>query len=262
MAIDYATSANTSGAFPDVVSNNVTAPGAGDGTPYTKAVIDDLWGFAQAVLTYGGLTPTGVTESSSNSQRLNALRDSLSPVGTIVGWHGNDSPSVFGARLLELQGQGVLRTSYPDLDAACWVGGIDNHHAESYFRANDAAGAVRNPGGAYLILPDARGKVLRGIDTSGIHDPDGSTRIFPDTQGFALEEHAHYVTTIFGDYLKANEATSKDGGGAGTLDLITAATTPGASALTQVIANYDSPATNTAVETRMVNLQVKWCVRY
>lgn len=70
---DYSTIPNTSGSFPDVVSQNATGPGETDGTPYIKQVIDDLWGARQALMDYAGLTPNGSQETSSNSQFLQAI---------------------------------------------------------------------------------------------------------------------------------------------------------------------------------------------
>jgi hypothetical protein len=260
MAIDYATISNTTGTYPNVTANNVTAPGAGDGTPYTKAVIDDLWGFAQAVLTYGGATPTGVAESATNSQRLDAIVNSLSPPGTVVGWHGSTNPLVFGARLIELQGQGVLRTSYPDLDTACYVGNSLNGTAEAYYRADDSAGTSRNTSGIYLILPDARGVALRGYDPSEIYDPDGSTRIFPDTQTHSMEQHRHNVLAGGSAVLVANEVTNKNGGSASSFDFITWNFVGPAAVFAEDVVVGSANTNN--FETRMVNLQVKWCVRY
>lgn len=71
---DYANIPNTSGAFPDVVSQNATGPGETDGTPYLKDVVDDLWGARQDLMSEAGLSPNGVSEAAGSSQSLQALK--------------------------------------------------------------------------------------------------------------------------------------------------------------------------------------------
>jgi hypothetical protein len=70
---DYADIANTTGAFPNVESQNATGPGETDGTPIIKDVIDDLWGARQALMDAAGLYPNDISESVGNSQFLDAL---------------------------------------------------------------------------------------------------------------------------------------------------------------------------------------------
>jgi hypothetical protein len=154
--IDLTTVANISGTFPNIVTVNETIPDAGDGTPLVKKWVDDHWGFQQAVLNHAGTTPSGVNESASVSQVLNGLISILSPVGSVIAWHGNVLPQTLGHRLLHLDGSGVLRSSYTDLDAACYVGDANNNDSnyEAYYRADDSGGTSRNTSGIYLILPD------------------------------------------------------------------------------------------------------------
>jgi hypothetical protein len=192
--IDYATIANTSGAFPAVVGLNSTGPGNLDGTPYIKSVIDDLWGFSQALMDAASLTPDAVTESSTASQRLEAVRRIAGYPGEVVFWHGDASdPSSLGIRLIPLNGQTVNITTYPELDASCYVGNSLNATASAYFRTSDAGGTTRDTAGPYLVLPDARGSFMRGLDTSGTVDPDGATRDVGNYQEWASFDHRHYI---------------------------------------------------------------------
>ena len=72
--IDYgATFTNYSGAFPNFEAVNVSAPGAGDGTEFVAALVNDIWGRAQALLDYAGMSPDGVQEAPDTAQILTAL---------------------------------------------------------------------------------------------------------------------------------------------------------------------------------------------
>jgi hypothetical protein len=192
---DYATIVNTLGSFPNVTGKNASGGGATDGTPYIRQFIDDLWGFSQALMNDAGLTPDGVTESASASQRMTALRRILGAPGEVIAWMGDAAdPSAGGIRLLPLTGQGVLMASYPLLDAATYVGDPDNPTASAFYHAQDAAGTIRDTAGPYLILPDLRGYFLRGLDVSATTDPDGASRDIGDSQAPAVAKHRHEVT--------------------------------------------------------------------
>lgn len=194
--INYTSVPNISGTFPDVVSLNSTGPGVNDGTPYLKTVIDDLWGFNQALLNAAFQFPDGSAEADGASQRLDALKKILGHPGEVIAWMGNSAdPSAVDIRLLPLNGQGVLRTTYPELDAACYVGDPDNPTAPAFYHADDAAGTIRNTAGIYLILPDLRGLFIRGLDVSGSVDPDGVGREVGDVQATAYAKHWHNVMT-------------------------------------------------------------------
>ncbi|ASU03359.1 hypothetical protein [Pseudoalteromonas phage J2-1] len=78
MAIDYkqrypdqvATDAN----YPQGKARNKSTPAAIDGTPFEEDYINDQWGFFQALLKEGGLTPSGNADNANNSQYLEAIR--------------------------------------------------------------------------------------------------------------------------------------------------------------------------------------------
>lgn len=78
MAIDlfdtYPTKTNApSPAWPFGQPRNITTPGDGTGTPWEQAIIRDTEGFKQALLTAGGLTPSGTPDTAEISQYLQAL---------------------------------------------------------------------------------------------------------------------------------------------------------------------------------------------
>lgn len=78
----------TGGAFPNTAALNSTTPTATDGTEYVAEQINDDWGFSQALLSEVGLTPNGVTEIYTNSQKLEAIRLMALRYGSAYGMIG------------------------------------------------------------------------------------------------------------------------------------------------------------------------------
>lgn len=64
--------------YPLGKARNVSAAGAGDGTPWEKNLVNDLFGFQQALLDQAGASPSGSPDEVGASQYLEALR-------TIIG---------------------------------------------------------------------------------------------------------------------------------------------------------------------------------
>jgi len=166
--IDYdASFTNTNGsAFPDTLAVNVTAPGAGDGTEFVKLMVDDIWGRAQALMDYAGLTPDGVTEAPDTAQILEAigLGFGVGPGMGVIYWK-DGTPAANGDRVLLLQGQVILIASYPLLAAACYIGDGNNADTDytGFYKTSDAGGTTRSTSGTYMVLPDARGLSLKNI---------------------------------------------------------------------------------------------------
>lgn len=192
--IDYfAFFTNTDGnPFPTTAAVNASGPSSTDGTEFVKGMIDDEWGARQALMDRAGLTPTGVTESASVSQFMEALEKAfvLGP-GIPKEWHLNSDPATLGYRALPMNGQGILRANFPELDAAVYVGDGNNPTASVYYRADDAAGTVRNIVGIYLIIEESRGYFVRGLDTAASIDPDGASRDLGHKQDDAFQGHWH-----------------------------------------------------------------------
>lgn len=261
MAIDaQAAFTNTNNiAFPDTESVNATGPTATDGTEFVKVLLDNYnFGRQQALLDYGGLIPSGVAEAAGagNSQEIEALQKSFGHPGEFVAWFGNNDPGSLGLRVLLMNGQGILVTNYAELLAAVYVGDGDNATANSFFRADDAGGAVRNIAGAYLILPDARGRVIRAADDTGLIDPDGLTRLPGDVQEDAFQGHWHELWRTNGNDASAALADHNPNGSPSVIhdtpdDRIRDAATDGVNGVPR-----------TAVETRMKNISVHFAIRY
>ena len=59
--------------YPFGSARNVTTPGDGTGTPWEAALVNDLFGFQQALMDSTGIVPTGTPEKVGASQYLDAI---------------------------------------------------------------------------------------------------------------------------------------------------------------------------------------------
>lgn len=66
--------APSTSSYPYGEARNITTPGDGTGTPWEQALINDLFGFQQALLTESGLTPSGSPDTATASQYLAAIK--------------------------------------------------------------------------------------------------------------------------------------------------------------------------------------------
>ena len=256
---DYSTFPYTLGVFPNVLGKNETNPGDKDGTPFYNQYIDDLWGANQALMDYAGLTPNGIQEAAGASQRLEAMKVIFGYPGEVVQWMGDSDPATLGLRLIPLEGQGILRANYPELDAAVYVGDPQNAAVAAaggaFYHATDAGGVTPNPTGDYLILPDTRGYAPRGKDPGALRDPDGASRYLGDAQGHATQYHTHELRDGAGDYLDAYSTNVL----AGAVPVAQVVTSPVGG---RFFAESISGAPTDANESRMDNYQTVFAIRY
>lgn len=61
--------------YPYGAARNITVPGDGTGTPWEAALVNDMFGFFQAMLTEGGVVPSGNPDTAQVSQYLQALKN-------------------------------------------------------------------------------------------------------------------------------------------------------------------------------------------
>lgn len=189
---------NVSGTFPDVLGLNASGPSATDGFEFiANFVNDNNIGWMQMLLNHAGLTPTGVVESDSASQVKEALWKGFGGFpGEVKEWNLASDPGTTGHRALLLNGQGILRANYTELDAAVYVGDGNNAAVAAaggaYFRADNSDGSSPNIAGIYLILPESRGVTVRGLDAAATIDPDGAGRFVGDLQVDAFQGHLFY----------------------------------------------------------------------
>jgi hypothetical protein len=240
------------GPFPTWTGKNATGAGNTDGTEYIASMIDDyMFGWVQRAMAMASMSPDGVAESYTASQIIEALQLILSPPGTICEWNLSVDPATIGARFLFLNGQGILRANYPELDANVYVGDGLNATAGRYYRADNANGTGRNTAGIYLILPESRGYSVRGIDTAASVDPDGAIRDLGHLQSHAFQGHRHPPLTG----TKNVELTGGTawGGSGGTFSLTDSTGNP-------ITGSHGAVSIST--ETRMANRATKFVIRY
>lgn len=75
--------------YPFGAARNITVPGDGTGTPWEAALVNDLFGFQQALLSRAGIVPTGTPEKATDSQYLTAVFRLIgAPLDDITGFEG------------------------------------------------------------------------------------------------------------------------------------------------------------------------------
>jgi len=229
------------------LAKDASGPTLLDGTEYNAASIDDFnWGWIQAAMKQAGITPDGNPETEDASQILDALARIMSPVGSVFEWNRADDPATANARVLYVHGQGISRSAYPDLDAACYVGSVRNPTASGFYRANDSGGVDRNINGGYLILPDYRGYFPRCI---GGVDPVPGRSLF-DIQGDMFQGHGHWTNAWGRTDVSITSGTGKAANDSSTA-VVTTPTNDGTNGTPRI-----------GIETRPKNRATKYVVRY
>jgi hypothetical protein len=248
--------------YPYGSARNIAVPGDGTGTPWEEGNTNDIYGFQQALLSSAGITPSGSPDTALVSQYHIAMRATAGFPGLIVPMALNVDPATAGIRVLLLDGSGILRANYSELDANVYIGDANNSdlNADAFFHADDAAGTIRNTAGAYLILADARGEFLRGI---GGQDPDTS-RYPGSEQGDSFGRHFHQMENNAGtkSYHEVEFSGLSKGTGRTLLSTFeTGDTEPIGYAQQQI---YIDKVTSLPItdETRPTNITVNWGIWY
>jgi hypothetical protein len=208
--IDYAaTFTNYTGSFPNIEAQNVTAPGAGDGTEFVAALVNDIWGRAQALLDYAGLTPDGVQEAPDTAQILTALSKGygIGPGIGVIYWK-NGTPAANGDRVILLQGQVITIASYPLLAAAVYVGDANNATAPAFYKTSDAGGTTRSTSGTYMVMPDTRAVSLKGVGNQTINT---RVKTGPSNLGALQEDQMQRLIGTLGQNHTGNYGTFSSG---------------------------------------------------
>ena len=60
--------------YPYGQARDITTPSDGTGTPWRASLVNDIFGFLQALLIEGGVTPSGAPDTATTSQYLDALQ--------------------------------------------------------------------------------------------------------------------------------------------------------------------------------------------
>lgn len=133
--------------------------------------------------------------------------------GEVVPYLGATEPTGW----LFLAGQVILRATYPELDAAVYVGDALNATAPALYRTTTLVnpGTNRSTTGPYLVLPDGRGRGLIGRDNMG---GTAASRITQAVSGFdgsvlAASGGAQAVTLVTANMPKhKHSGETADGG--------------------------------------------------
>jgi len=287
MSKDYTniTTNNNGLPHPDTQAINASGPTATDGTEFVKPVLDDVWIAKQAELDFYNYAPNGLDNLPGIdvagyplSQPLLAKYLNYGTPGLIIalGWNDSHDPAIISAetgcdiRLLFLNGQGINRTldDYKLLDKLMYCGDTANATADSYYHADDPAGTIRNIAGDYLILADGRGYFLRGLDSSGVVDPNRTGEIVGSAQDDAFQNITGSFEIL---HIRGTAATNLyrnplgafgiiEGGGA----LANPADETGG-AVNNDVATFDasnSPDARTSTETRPKNIAIRHAIYY
>jgi len=199
--IAYETSVgNVTGTFPATTAKNSSTPGATDGTPLVAAMVNNIWGYFQALMNQAGLTPNGVQEAYNASQLLTASQLLFGAAPGDLYQSLVQNPATLGVRALILAGQVITIASYPNLVANTYIGDTNNPNTayQYFYKCSDAVGTTRSTSGTYYQLPDFRGVFLRGLDIGGTRNPNGTSDFLGNFRSFALQYHGHqFLGTIY-----------------------------------------------------------------
>ena len=251
--------------YPQGSARNVATTGDGTGTPWDYLIVNDLLGWQQELIDKSGISiaGAGTPDRVGASDYYNAMRLTAGYPGLITPMAINVDPSTLGLRILLLNGAGILIANYGDLTDATYVGDGNNGSASAFYKADDAAGTIRNTSGTYLILPDFRGQFVRGLDTSGTVDPDGASRDLGNVQGWAVKKHYHVFSNVSSTLLGLTSNEYNIAAGAG-VDVVELDASPG-----DIYTGYNIDPVDTSGfvqtsndETRPTNVAVNWGVWY
>ena len=240
-------------AWPATVAKNASGPSAVDGTPFCADLINDLWAWQENLMNLAGIAPSGVSDTYSLSDVVNAIRRAGQQPGLIVNSCLNATMLAL-CRFLPLTGQVVAVASYPDLVTATYCGDANNASAPAFYKTSDAGGATRSTTGAYFVLPDAKGLVVRGIGNNAKIQPvnaayyyTGGTLVGYLTTD-AMMGHMHNPASIFGF---STSGTGIAAGSSGTATTLTGPVTDG---------TFGTP--RTTYEMRPASIGAQLCITY
>lgn len=127
--------------YPYGAARNITVPGDGTGTPWEAALVNDVFGFQQALLAGAGVVPSGTPDKVGASQYLEALKKTP----TIA------SAAVFDSVASLKTGTAITASvSFADLAAA-----QATVQTQAYYAGWAAALATPKGGAFYVILTAA-----------------------------------------------------------------------------------------------------------
>ena len=201
---------NTSDSFPDTLAVDSSGPTLRDGTAITSDVVNDIWGFFQALLFESDQTPNTDSEYAergtggvSGSQAVRAVRALGGAPGEIVYFAGSidgdglPDTSLTPTRLIEMAGQIVPIASYPHLVTATYIGDANNADTDHTGFYKCTVEGTRSTSGTYFKIPDCRGYFVRALNGTSNNDVgrdvNGIGSKICTVQASALGHHQHYI---------------------------------------------------------------------
>jgi hypothetical protein len=200
----------------------------------------------------GELNGNDITEESiALSKLVKAVQEALCPVGTILPYAGDEAPD--GWLMCN-------NNNYTD-------GRYHGHNPESYpalFKAiGYRFGGFTNNGVHWFMIPDLRGRFLRGRDGGAGRDPDRGSRQHPYNEGAAgdavgsvqedaFKSHFHQSRSSSGYHSPADVDNTEGEFGAKNLWENT----------TLEVGNDDKPVPKPVSETRPKNMYVNFIIKY
>jgi len=149
--------------YPYGAARNITVPGDGTGTPWEAALVNDLFGFQQSLLSFAGITPSGTPEKVGASQYLQALRK-------IVGVSFDDLAALDAATVLSVGDIVEIRGRFAPGD-----GGDNMYEIVAAATGTDDGGSYIDLSGSGLqakaLFPGGYINLLHfGVDLTGVAD--------------------------------------------------------------------------------------------
>lgn len=188
--------------YPYGAARNITVPGDGTGTPWEAALVNDLFGFQQALLDSANITPSGTPDKVSASQYLEALRK------TTVQTFESVEAMVNGVAKLKT-GAVVETISY----YAGWAATAGRPTGGNLYELVDAGSPGARPaedGGAFIHAAGGSGGLyFKGLFVDGLYDMRRwgllANNVFDGTtQGQAAMD---YVSSLGGGVVLMPEGT-------------------------------------------------------
>lgn len=174
------------GAYPHGVPRNVSAPSAGDGTPWEEAFVKDIYGFLSALIDLAAIVHSGVADTALASQYLQALQAVFLQQTQLESQGGTVLETTSRLTKTGLEGLQIVRDS-----ATLWT---TNPGRGRHIIADDAesiiAAAIQKDISATWSLGDTGGGVPAAIHPIGanqmvrlgiVSKPDGTSDIAVDT---------------------------------------------------------------------------------
>lgn len=194
----------------------------------------------------GALTLSGNATDDLHAvpkQQLDSVAARL-PVGAIMPFARTTAP----AGWLKLNGAAISVSAYADLTAAIYCGDSENATATWGYRCTDPGNAAgtRNTTGNYIVLLDARGEAIRGLDDGRGVDVG---RTLWSYQLDAMQGHYHSTQSYQRVAAGASYGSTASGASAGSGTL-------------GPISDGTNGEPRIAAETRMRNFAALICIKY